>query len=174
MFIGLSLNNSSVAEIMTIMGLFGALTAYMAWTVYQSFRFRLELNEIGGVFYGVGKTIQFEWSAFTNLEYDDRHDEGSSRYQLCLRLGEITVTRGFWLPSIYLFPITSSDNLIPLSVVYHHQSLWSRSRKTELPTYVEYRSHLQYFLNTQLGQDIIEYAPHALKDVMLNINPIYA
>src|SRR4051794_35014283 len=71
MILGMSLNAKSPADNIFAWVICGSLILYTLWIVYQSIVFRLELTEQGGILYGLGKTIGFEWQAVHKLDYID-------------------------------------------------------------------------------------------------------
>jgi hypothetical protein len=162
----LSLNDQSALDNALFSLIFGIFSLYLLWIVYQSFIFRFELTETGGTLYGLGKTIRFNWQAVRKLDYENWLDEHLNLNELCLFVTESTQTIGFWLPSKFFFSFIFNENRIPVSAIYHRKSFWSLNIEPELPLYEEYQSHLYHFLHTEMGQDIIRYAPQALSEVM--------
>lgn len=166
MILGMSLNAKSPTDNIFAWVLSGVLIIFVLWFVYRSFIFRLELTERGGTIHDIGTSIQFDWSDVKKLDYVDWVDENLNLNELCLKLTKSTAKRAIELPTIFFLPFPFNENLIPVSILHHRKSFWDPSTKAKLPTKSEYQNHMQHFLDTDIGQDIIRYAPQTLTDVV--------
>lgn len=164
LIIGIGINAKSSSEIMLACAVSIMFTVFCLEFVYLAFSFQFKLTREGGTLMGLGKIVGFEWKDADTLMYV--YSDKYKKAQLSLHLMRSNVQIGFRFASKNYFPIQFTDDVIPLDALYHQKSFWSLNPNREPPTQEEYSIHLRYFLQTDMGQDIIRYAPHVLSDVL--------
>lgn len=162
--IGMNLNAKSPFESMLGYILFGSLTIIVLFYTIQSMIFRLQLNEDGGTVYLLGKSLDFVWKDAVTLQYIYWPQDNKAILSLCLIHSH--VKKRFPFSSQFHFPVHVKDDLVPLDGLYHQKSFWSLNPTYEAPTPKECSIHLRHFLHTPMGQDILQYAPHVLGEVL--------
>ncbi len=161
MMYGYSLNSKEgfVIDAAVYIGSLALIAALFWFTLQVGFIFRLETNPDKGTLYGFGKTIVFGWQDIQKLDYVLL--TGDNKYQLCLFLHRSDVKHSFIFPFPRgWFAIHFSERIIPVNSLYKYQSFFSLNIKRELPNFNDRSIHLRYFVKTQLGQDLMRYAPH--------------
>jgi hypothetical protein len=166
--LGYGLNSKSVAGDVFIYGLFSVLFLWFSWfTFHAMFRFRLEIDQNGGRFCGFGNLISFRWEDAHAIDYIY---QPWNYYHLCLYVTPNKIHHGIrWLHAFFIFKFF--DTLILLDTVRKYEPFVTRGMGDTLPSYDELSLHLRYFLRTQLGNDLIRYAPHLFGNVLSKYLP---
>ena len=129
---------------------------YLWWAFQVVLRVRLRISETGGEFRGMGSGIRFTWADADHVDYVFLL-AGKSGFQLSLILNRPdTFLSRFSLPRYFTQMLFSwSDSVIPLDILRSYGSL-----NTSPPSPQEMIIFFQYFLETELGHDILRFAPH--------------
>jgi hypothetical protein len=157
---GFSLNSKGdfITDAAIYIGLLALLGVLLWFTLQIAFVFRLETTPEYGKFYGLGKTINFDWEDVIRLDYAQWPND--IKYQLSLELRRSVVTRRFEFPFPAWFAIHYTDTLIPIDTLYGYQHFLSINIMRRLPTLDEQSIHLRHFIRSPLGQDLVRYAPN--------------